>query len=215
MKGKVYFVTGIDTDAGKSFATGWLAKEMMDRGINVITEKFVQTGCKEWSEDIDIHRKIMGIGMLEEDLNHLTAPLIYSYPCSAQLAAKIDKRDIDLSVVDNSLEILSQKFDTVLLEGAGGLMVPLTDEFLTIDYIESRKLPVILVTNAKLGSISHTVLALEAIKHRNIKLASVLFNNHFNSSDKVIADDTRNWIERYVAREFPGVKVIDVPSVKI
>lgn len=215
MSGKIIIIAGIDTDAGKSFATGWLAKKMMHQGINVITQKFVQTGCKEWSEDIDIHRRIMGTGILEDDLNHLTAPLIFTYPCSPQLAAQIDNRIIDLEIIDKAAHTLSKKYDTVLLEAAGGLMVPLADDFLTIDYIESRKFPVILVTNAKLGSISHTVLALEAIKRRNVKLDSVLFNNHFNSNDPIIAKDTRNWIERYVSREFPGVNIIDVPNISI
>lgn len=215
MKGKVYFISGIDTDAGKSFATGWLATKLIEHGKSVITQKFIQTGCKEWSEDIEIHRKIMGTGLLEVDLNHLTAPLIFTYPCSAQLAAKIDGKKIDLNVIDNATSSLSEMYDVVLLEGAGGLMVPLSDDFLTIDYIESRNIPVILVTNAKLGSISHTVLALEAIKHRHLKLECVLFNTHFNSSDNIIARDTRQWIERYVKKHFPGVGVIDVPTIEI
>lgn len=215
MSGKIYFIAGIDTDAGKSFATGWLAKKIMQQGLSVITQKFVQTGCKEWSEDIEIHRQIMGTGMLEDDLNHLTAPLVFTHPCSPQLAAQIDNRVIDLELIDKSASTLSKKYNTVLLEAAGGLMVPLTDDFLTIDYVESRKFPVILVTNAKLGSISHTVLALEAIKHRNIELDSVLFNNHFNNNDPIIAKDTRSWIERYVSREFPGIRVIDVPTISI
>lgn len=215
VKGKVIFVAGIDTDAGKSYATGWLAKELMDRGKSVVTQKFVQTGNEEWSEDIDVHRRIMGTGMLDVDKEHITAPLIFSYPCSAQLAARIDGREIDLGLVDESSRILAERFDTVLVEGAGGLMVPLQDDFLTIDYIKSKDLPVILVTNSKLGSISHTVLALEALKVRGIKLEAVLFNTYFNGEDKIIADDTRSWIERYVKREFDGVEIIDVPTIEL
>lgn len=214
-KGKVIFVAGIDTDAGKSYATGWLAKELMNRGESVVTQKFVQTGNDEWSEDIDVHRRIMGTGMLDVDVEHVTAPLIFSYPCSAQLAAKIDGREIDLDVVDRCTEVLAQRFDNVLLEGAGGLMVPLSDDFLTIDYIRTRDLPVALVTNSKLGSINHTVLALEALKGRGIRVELVMFNTFFNGEDEVIAEDTREWIARYVAREFPGVEIVDVPSIRI
>lgn len=74
------FVTGIDTDAGKSYATGWMARGMIDAGIDVITQKFVQTGNLEFSEDIDIHRRLMGTDMLAEDKLHITAPEIFTYP---------------------------------------------------------------------------------------------------------------------------------------
>ena len=99
MKG-AYFITGIDTDAGKSYATGWLARKLMDEGQKVITQKFIQTGCIDSSEDIDIHRRITGSGYLPEDNERLTAPVIFSYPASAQLAASIDGREIDLTPVN-------------------------------------------------------------------------------------------------------------------
>lgn len=92
-------------------------------------------------------------------------------------------------------------------------MVPLTDTFLTIDYIASRRLPVALVTNGVLGSINHTILSLEALAARGIKVWAILYNKHFDS-DAVIADDTRNFIGRYAATHFPGVPVIDIPSLK-
>lgn len=120
--GKTIFISGIDTDAGKTYATGWLAKNYMDKGLSVATQKFIQTGNKEFSEDIEAHRKIMGIEMLPEDIDHTTAPIIFNYPASAQLAARIDGREIDLSLVDKSRETLSSRYDILLIEGAGGLM---------------------------------------------------------------------------------------------
>ena len=71
----------------------------------------------------------MGIGPLPEDIDHTTAPIIFSYPASAQLAARMDERDIDLNIIDRSTEILCSRYDIVLVEGAGGLMVPITDDF--------------------------------------------------------------------------------------
>lgn len=59
---KVYFVTGIDTDAGKSIVTGVLARDWAGRGRRVVTQKFIQTGCPGLSEDIETHRRIMGTG---------------------------------------------------------------------------------------------------------------------------------------------------------
>lgn len=209
---KAYFISGIDTDAGKSYATGLLAASMMREGRKVITQKFIQTGNEEWSEDIEVHRRIMGTGMLPEDLDHTTAPVIFSYPASAQLAARLDGKEIDLGVIDRATERLLQSYDTVLVEGAGGLMVPITDTFLAIDYVVTRRMPLILVTNGRLGSINHTLLSLEAVKARGIELDTVVYNTHFDS-DPVIAADTLGFITRHLARHFPSTKLITIPTV--
>ena len=209
---EILFISGIDTDAGKSYATGFLARHMMGAGKRVATQKFIQTGCDAYSEDIDLHRRLMGIGQLPEDIDHTTAPIVFSYPASAQLAAAIDGQEIDTSLIDESTRRLAERADVVLIEGAGGLMVPLTDDFLTIDYIASRSLPVVLVTNGRLGSINHTILSLEAIKARGIRLHSVVYNKYFDK-DPVIAADTRGFIERYIRRHFPEAEIIDLPEI--
>ena len=214
--GHTVFITGIDTDAGKSYATGWLARQLAEKGQTVITQKFIQTGCDSYSEDIDLHRRIMGTGPLPEDEDHTTAPIVLSYPASAQLAARIDGREVDLDAIDRSTAKLAEQFDAVLIEGAGGLMVPITDDFSAIDYVVSRRLPVMLVTNSRLGSINHTVLALEAIKARGIKLEAVLYNKHFDrAAGEPIAEDTRGFVGRYVGRHFPGTPVIDIPDINL
>ncbi len=211
---KVIFVSGIDTDAGKSYATGILARRLMEEGKRVATQKFIQTGCRDYSEDIELHRKIMGIEPLAEDIDHTTAPIVFTYPASAQLAAEKDGRDIDLTLIDKATETLAGRFDHVLIEGAGGLMVPITDDFFAIDYVVTRQLPIALVTNSRLGSINHTILSLEAIKARGIRLAAVLYNTHFDSNDRIIAADTRAFIQRYVDKHFPGTPIMDIPSIE-
>lgn len=212
MNNNIYFISGIDTDAGKSYVTGHIARRLMEEGKSVITQKFIQTGNTDFSEDIELHRRIMGTGLLPEDIDRTTAPIIFTYPASAQLAARIDGREIDLGLVDRSASILSDRYDVVLIEGAGGLMVPVTDDIFTIDYIASRHIPLILVTNGVLGSINHTILSLEAVKARGIELAAVIYNEHFDS-DAVIAADTRGFICRYVARHFPTARFATVPTI--
>lgn len=209
---QAYFISGIDTDAGKSYVTGYLAVRMMKDGQKVITQKFIQTGNTGFSEDIDLHRKLMGTGMLPEDLDHTTAPVIFSYPASAQLAARLDGREIDLDAIDSATARLKELYDIVLIEGAGGLMVPVTDDFFTIDYVSSRRLPLMLVTNGVLGSINHTVLSLEAVKARGIELVALLYNEHFDT-DKVIAEDTKGFLRRYLSRHFPAARFATVPSL--
>jgi dethiobiotin synthetase len=148
---------------------------------------------------------------MPEDAEGLTAPQIFSYPASAQLAARIDGKDVDLDAIDCAREVLASRYDVVLVEGAGGLMVPITDTFYAIDYVRTRNLPLSLVTNSHLGSINHTILSLEAVKARGIKLHSVLYNTYFDSASPEIAADTRAFIERYVERNFPGTPIYDVP----
>lgn len=208
----IYFISGIDTDAGKSFVTGYIARRLMESGKTVVTQKFIQTGNEDFSEDITRHRALMGIDLLPEDLDHTTAPIIYSYPASAQLAARIDGKTIDTTVIDEASHRLSERYDIVLLEGAGGLMVPMTDDFLTIDYITTRQLPLILVTNGILGSINHTILSLEAIASRGIDLAAVAYNTYYDT-DKIIAEDTLGFIRRYLAKHFPSTPLFTVPTL--
>lgn len=206
------FVSGIDTDAGKSYATGFLANHLTEKGNSVITMKFIQTGNREFSEDVEVHRRIMGIEMQEVDLDHTTAPIIFSYPCSPQLAARIDGKEIDLELIDRSADRLDSMYDITLIEGAGGLMVPLTDNFWTIDYPATRDIPVALVTNGRLGSISHTLLALEALRQRNIQVAYLLYNTCFDNDAKIV-EDTRGFLRRYLARTSPYTLWLDIPKI--
>lgn len=207
---QVIFVSGIDTDAGKTYATGYLAKKFMEEGKSVITLKFIQTGCNGFSEDIEKHREIMGVEY-DEDKNGITSPIIFSYPASAQLAAKLESKEIDLSLVDKSISQLKKKFDIILVEGAGGLMVPITDEYFTIDYIQEKKLPLIIVTNGVLGSINHTILSLEAVKSRNLCLKSLIYNSYFDT-DEVICEDTKGFLKRYLKKHFPTSDWMEIPS---
>lgn len=206
------FITGIDTDAGKSYATGWMARGMLDAGINVITQKFVQTGNDDFSEDIDVHRRLMNTGMLPEDLDHTTAPVIFTYPASPELAARIDGRDIDFSAIEAASDTLQQKYGHLLIEGAGGLMVPLKKDYLTIDYIRDHRLAAVLVTNGRLGSISHTLLALSALTNAGIEVFAVIYNSHFDK-DEIICADTKSFIQNWLRERYPETIYLEMPSL--
>ena len=209
MKENVFFVSGIDTDTGKSYATGYLAKLWNGQGIRTITQKLIQTGNDGLSEDIELHRRIMGIPLQREDLDGTTCPITFTYPASPQLAAEIDNREIDLSLVEKSTGKLLESYDTVLLEGAGGLFVPLTDPYSTIDYIADHRLPVILVTSPRLGSINHTVLSLEACRARNIEVAELVYNLYPPTS-REITEDTRRYLKQYLNRTYPNAGFTEI-----
>lgn len=207
----IYFVSGIDTDAGKSYCTAWLARELANEGHRVITQKFIQTGNVGHSEDIDLHRRIMGTGYLPEDREGLTMPEIFSYPCSPHLAARIDGRPIDFDKIERATLELASRYDRVLVEGAGGLMVPLTEDFLTIDYVAQKRYPLVFVTSGKLGSINHTLLSFEAIQRRGITLDTVLYNLYPPVKNTTIQEDTQVYIQRYLEKYFPETHFLTVP----
>jgi len=207
---KTYLVSGIDTDIGKSVATGMMARFLHRAGRGVITVKMVQTGNLDLSEDIVRHRELMGTGLLPEDEERLTMPQIFRFPASPHLAAKLENRVLDLDRIDRCTELLAQKFEIVLLEGAGGLAVPLTEELLTVDYAAERKLPVILVTSGRLGSLNHTIMSLEMLSKRAVPLAGIVYN-WCREADPVIDEDsfrmTALWKARYGYAAAPLVRL--------
>lgn len=214
MKQNVFFVSGIDTNIGKSYATAYLARLWKEQGHRVVTQKFIQTGNPEsYSEDIELHRRLMGMDYLPEDEQGITKPEIFSYPASPDLASRIDGRAIDFDKIKRATKVLSERYDAVLVEGAGGLMVPLTVDYLTIDYIEESGYPLVFVTSGRLGSINHTLLSFEAIARRGIKLHTVMYNMFPEGEDKIIQADTEAYIRRYMEKHFPEAAFVKVPCL--
>lgn len=209
----VYFISGIDTDAGKSIVTGVIARTLLKKGVNVVTQKFIQTGCIGISEDILKHREIMGIEPLEVDKDGTTCPYVMTYPASPHLAAEIDKVDIDVKRIHQSTVKLAAMYDMVLLEGAGGLYVPVTRDYLTIDYIQEYKHPLILVSSSKLGSINHTLMSLELCRLRGIEVKYVVYNDFPNDSE-FIKNDSVTIIRQYLQQHFPECELLELPVVE-
>ncbi|MDF2475782.1 MAG: dethiobiotin synthase [Sphingobacterium sp.] len=208
MKNNIYFVSGIDTGIGKSYATGLIARQWNATGLRTITQKLIQTGNTAVSEDIILHRQLMGITFTEEDKRKMTMPEIFSYPASPHLAARIDNRDIDFEKIRQATIQLSQLYDVVLIEGAGGLMVPLTEDYLLIDYIQEMGYPLLFVTSGKLGSINHTLLSLEAIAKRRIHLHTLIYNTFPLGADNIINTDTQRYLRNYIQTQFLETKFI-------
>ncbi len=216
MENKVYFISGMDTNIGKSYATGYLAREWNAKGIRTITQKMIQTGNSLVSEDIKLHRHIMGCGWLPEDDERLTMPEVFTYPCSPHLASEIDKRAINFNKIKYATQQLSERFDAVLLEGAGGLMVPLTRKYLTIDYIQDNQYPLIFVVSGRLGSINHILLSLEAVQKRNIQLHTLIYNLYEDrDGDPIIREDTKTFIHQYIRNFFPETKIMELPLIDL
>ena len=212
MKGRVLAVAGIDTGIGKTVATGLLARALALAGVQVITQKIAQTGCDGLSGDIAVHRELMGIGMQDVDLDGTTCPYVFRFPASPHLAAGLEGMTIDIMTIRRATFMLQKRYELVLLEGVGGLLVPLNDQLLLADYIRDAGYGLVLVTSPRLGSINHTLLSLEACVSRGIEVRGVIFNR-FGQDDATIADDTRRVIAESLRRYgFESAPVIDLDA---
>ncbi len=210
---RVLFLSGIGTDVGKTFATAWLASLIIESGKNCITQKFIQTGNRLISEDIELHRRLMGMSLQEVDMAHITAPVIFTYPASPHLAAAIDGTEVDLGKISDATDRLLEEYENLIIEGAGGLMVPVKGEYLTIDYIRDKGYPVVLVVTGQLGSINHALLSLHALETYGIPLFAVIYNSHFDE-DKVICDDTRSYLRNWTGKHFPGALWLEMKTFR-
>lgn len=217
---KVCFVTGIDTDIGKTVAVGAMARYLLCQGRRVITVKMVQTGNDGFSEDLLKHREMMGIGMLPEDREGLTAPQVFRFPASPHLAARLEGREVDLDAIRRGVATLAERYDHVLVEGAGGLAVPLTEEVLTSDFVAEQQWPLVLVTSGRLGSLNHTIQALEMAAVRRLAIVGTVYNwsrwgggSAGAGAGAVITADSRRLIAKYLARYGHRTAIVDLPEI--
>jgi dethiobiotin synthetase len=192
MKPNAIFVTGTDTGVGKTVVTGLLARLLKEKGYRVITQKWVQTGSSGFSADIDAHLAIMGANRnhIKKYLPHVS-PYMFKEPCSPHFASKIGGKKISAEKIKRSFEVLSREFDFVIVEGVGGALVPFNGKRLVIDIAKELALPVVVVAGNKLGGINHTLLTIEALKNRKMKLSGVIFNNAKGEDKKILVDNPR------------------------
>lgn len=199
---KAIFVAGTDTGVGKTVITGLLARYMSMKGRRVVTQKWAGTGR---TSDIDAHIKLLGKRSSDfAKVRSAMAPYHFAFASSPHLAARLDGRCIDPGRIKKSFRSLSESFDIVIVEGVGGLLVPLGNDVLAIDIIKELDLPVILVAANKLGAINHTLLSLEALRARKIKVIGTVFNNTV-SEKEVILNDNPNIVKKLGNTKMLGV----------
>jgi len=195
------FVTGTDTGVGKSVVTGGLAGLLRKQGINVGVMKPVETGCLHddgsfLPADAQFLKDMSGA---DEPLEEIV-PYQFKEPLAPSVAAEGEGIMIDSNHLVKKFERLSQHHDVMLVEGAGGLLVPLCQKFLFIDLVKRFKLPVLIVSRATLGTINHTLLTLWAARAAKVPVAGIVINNL--SQERNIAAETN---PEAIAR------VVDVP----
>ena len=191
MKNISIAVCGIDTGVGKSVVTGLLAEFLLARGSSAITQKPVQTGCSGRPEDILLHRRLMATSWNDYDERGLTCSYCLPFPGSPHLAAELAGRQIEAAEINRASEVLAADHDCLLIEAAGGLLVPFSEDLLQLDYFHQCDYPVILVTSPRLGSINHTLLSLEAIKTRGMPLLGLVYNVYGENPVEIVRDSRR------------------------
>lgn len=206
-KGKLkpLFVTGTDTEVGKTVLTGLLGRYISENGYNVITQKWIQTGSAGFPGDIDTHLKLMKLTRADiKDCMPSVCPYVFEYPSSPHLAARLERRRISAAKIKSSFGALSKQFDCVIVEGIGGALVPFDAENLVIDIAAELNLPVLLVAGNKLGAINHTLLTVEALRARKMNIAGIVFNTSSGGEDGIIAEDNPRIIKKLTGEKVLG-----------
>jgi len=186
------FITGTGTDVGKTVATSLLYAGLLERGESVITQKWVQSGAER---DIDAHDAIAAPYQevtFSPELQAARMPYHFPDPVSPHLAAARAQEPIDKDRIHAAWKTLESSADWVLIEGSGGLQVPLSDTQSILDLIYTWEIPLILVVPNIVGAINHSVLSAESIAAKGVTcLGLVMMDIDPATPDFVRADNTR------------------------
>ncbi|MGI2299013.1 dethiobiotin synthase [Candidatus Cardinium hertigii] len=158
------FITGTDTNVGKTIISSWLC---LHTGYGYF--KPIQTGSILGRDSCTVHQ-LTGMHVYKE-------AFLFKAPLSPHLAASMESSQIDI----NKIEL--PKVNDLIIEGAGGILVPINKNILMVDLIKQFGIPVILVARSTLGTINHTLLSLEALRARNIDVLGIILNGPYHQDN--------------------------------
>ncbi|WP_456472320.1 dethiobiotin synthase [Methanocaldococcus sp.] len=166
------FITGTDTGVGKTYISSIIGEHLKDK-LKVAYLKPIETGGRE---DTLTLKKIL---KLDEPLDIIN-PINLSLPLSPNIAFDVENINIDLKEIKEriakSYNYLKDKYDFLIVEGAGGVCVPIKDKFLMSDLIKFLDLPAIIVSRPNLGTINHTLLTIEHLRNKGVEIRGVIIN---------------------------------------
>ena len=166
---KGIFIVGTDTGVGKTIVSAGIAGALYRRGIDVGIMKPVSAGLRE-------DARFLMRAIDSRDSIDLVNPVHLRLPLAPYVAAKLLKKRVDLQKINRAFKTLSQKHSFMVVEGAGGLLVPIQKKYSMADLVRKFRLPVLIVTRATLGTINHTLLTVEALRARKIPIVGILLN---------------------------------------
>ena len=207
------FITATDTDIGKTMITGAIAAAVKARGIHVGVFKPLASGAirnedgKLLAEDATFLMKAVGIG---EELRQEVNQVALEPALTPAVAAKISNIGIDIPQMLTELKQAIKKYEFVLVEGVGGLISPLWENYLLADMMKELNLPALLVSKPRLGAINHTVLSHAYAVQHNIRLDGVIINRFEASHAGILEESNIDYIEKLtklpVVGRFPLLK---------
>jgi len=174
---QAFFITGTDTGIGKTYVACKLIQQYIAQGYKVVGMKPVAAGCElingEWVND-DVVK--LEIASNVKAPRKLTNPYSFKEPIAPHIAAELAGEAIDITVIKQAFDALSELADIVIVEGAGGFLVPLNDAETMADLAGILNIPIILVVGIRLGCINHALLTAQAIQAINVSLAGWIAN---------------------------------------
>lgn len=180
-----YFITGTDTDVGKTYFTALLTRALRCQGFDTLALKPICCGPRD---DVIQLRHAAGGEVSEDVLN----PFWFSAPAAPLVAARQDGREVSLPTLKSWFDDLRARRRSLLVEGAGGWLVPTTRDLTVADLAVAFQLPVLVVVANRLGCLNHTLLTVESIRARGLNCAGLILNTL--SADNSIAAATNRAI---------------------
>jgi dethiobiotin synthetase len=192
------FITATGTDVGKTYVAASLIRHLRQMGRTVDAIKPVVSGFdpgQAAASDPGILLEALGLPVTADEIER-TSPWRFRDPVSPDLAAARENRRIDVDqVITFCQDAIAQRRDVLLIEGVGGIMVPLDDDRTVLDVMMALRLPLILVTGSYLGTLSHTLTALDALYRRDMNLLAIIVSE--TPGSPVPLDDTVAAIARF------------------
>ncbi len=201
-----FFVTGTDTGVGKTFATCAIAAGLKRRGRPVGVFKPAETGCEKLGGGYYAADGAQLLAMSESGQSDAeVCPVRFPDPAAPLAAARAAGAEVDTHHLVSMARGLAERFDPVLVEGAGGLLVPFGEGVTYADFAAELGLPVIVVVGAKLGCINHALLTFDALASRRLPIAGWILNEVLPSPDESLAHKThRAMIQQFSNLPFFG-----------
>ncbi len=189
------FVTGTDTSVGKTYVCARLLEFFKDKGIQAGYQKWVASGTATGlPEDLAICLDAAGIS-LEPEFVDQHVPYSFRFPASPHLAAAMEDRIVEQKVIIENYITLAGKYEYLIVEGVGGLMVPLRRDLLLADLLARLRPLTLVVARSGLGTLNHTLLTLEALRKREIPVLGVVFSDADTEEDERLVHDNMQTIE--------------------
>jgi dethiobiotin synthetase len=203
---KTLFITGTDTGVGKTtIAASISAFLSLRKKLNVGVMKPFESGISRRNKDqlpwdAICLREASGSTDDLDDIN----PYMFEAPLAPEVAANLEHIQIDIDIVDRTYKKISKKHDIVLIEGAGGVLVPIKKDFFYADLIEKWNASTIIVSRIGLGTINHTLLTCSYLQSRDIKIIGVILNND-NGTNDLAAQTNPEALKRHINVPILGV----------